>query len=61
MTDDKDRRLLISLLSIFYSWDLIDRDCYHVCEGDLYYVPVHGPYEVLSELWSFHFLINFTV
>uniref|UniRef100_A0A8D3CSS9 AAA+ ATPase domain-containing protein n=1 Tax=Scophthalmus maximus TaxID=52904 RepID=A0A8D3CSS9_SCOMX len=45
VTDDKDRRLLISLLSIFYSWDLIDRDCYHVCEGDLYYVPVHGPYE----------------
>uniref|UniRef100_A0A8D3EFW0 AAA+ ATPase domain-containing protein n=1 Tax=Scophthalmus maximus TaxID=52904 RepID=A0A8D3EFW0_SCOMX len=30
VTDDKDRRLLISLLSIFYSWDLIDRDCYHV-------------------------------
>ncbi|KAF0024691.1 hypothetical protein F2P81_023493 [Scophthalmus maximus] len=45
VTDDKDRRLLISLLSIFYSWDLIDRDCYHLCEGDLYYVPVHGPYE----------------
>nr|XP_046272657.1 dynein axonemal heavy chain 3 isoform X2 [Scatophagus argus] len=46
VTDDKDRRLLLSLLSIFYSWELIEQECYHLCEGDLYYVPAHGPYQV---------------
>ncbi|KAK5855255.1 hypothetical protein PBY51_005374 [Eleginops maclovinus] len=45
VTDDKDRRLLLSLLSVFYSWDLIEQECYHMCEGDLYYVPAHGPYQ----------------
>ncbi|KAF7668491.1 hypothetical protein LDENG_00010030 [Lucifuga dentata] len=45
VTDDKDRRLLLSLLSIFYSWELIEQDCYRLCEGDLYYVPLHGPFE----------------
>lgn len=28
VTDDKDRRLLISLLSIFYNTDLMDNDNY---------------------------------
>uniref|UniRef100_A0A672FZI1 Dynein axonemal heavy chain 3 n=3 Tax=Salarias fasciatus TaxID=181472 RepID=A0A672FZI1_SALFA len=45
VTDDKDRRLLLSLLSIFYSWELIEQECYHLCEGDLYHVPAHGPYQ----------------
>ncbi|KAK9527005.1 hypothetical protein VZT92_015671 [Zoarces viviparus] len=45
VTDDKDRRLLISLLSIFFSWDLIEQEGYHLCEGDMYYVPAHGPYQ----------------
>ncbi|XP_056119629.1 dynein axonemal heavy chain 3 [Rhinichthys klamathensis goyatoka] len=45
VTDDKDRRLLMSLLSIFYSWELIKQDKYRVCEGDLYYVPSHAPYQ----------------
>uniref|UniRef100_A0A8C3AKA7 Dynein axonemal heavy chain 3 n=1 Tax=Cyclopterus lumpus TaxID=8103 RepID=A0A8C3AKA7_CYCLU len=45
VTDDKDRRLLMSLLSIFFSWDLIEHESYHLCEGDLYYVPAHGPYQ----------------
>ncbi|XP_068431186.1 dynein axonemal heavy chain 3 isoform X2 [Clinocottus analis] len=45
VTDDKDRRLLMSLLSIFFSWDLIEQEGYHLCEGDLYYVPAHGPYQ----------------
>ncbi|XP_043082022.1 dynein axonemal heavy chain 3 [Puntigrus tetrazona] len=45
VTDDKDRRLLMSLLSIFYSWELIEQDQYCVCEGDLYYVPSHGLYQ----------------
>ncbi|KAK5599306.1 Dynein heavy chain 3, axonemal [Crenichthys baileyi] len=46
VTDDKDRRLLLSLLSTFYSWELIEQDCYHLCEGDGYYVPAHGPYQM---------------
>lgn len=50
MTDDKDRRLLLSLLSIFYSWELIEQESYHLCEDDLYYVPAHGPHQVPSEL-----------
>ncbi|XP_056593901.1 dynein axonemal heavy chain 3 isoform X3 [Triplophysa dalaica] len=45
VTDDKDRRLLMSLLSIFYSRKLIEQNNYHVCEGDLYYVPSHGLYQ----------------
>ncbi|XP_058254502.1 dynein axonemal heavy chain 3 [Hemibagrus wyckioides] len=45
VTDDKDRRLLLSLLSTFYSFELIHQDRYRVCEVDLYYVPPHGPYQ----------------
>ncbi|XP_053190892.1 dynein axonemal heavy chain 3 [Scomber japonicus] len=45
VTDDKDRRLLLSLLSIFYSWEVIEQECCHLSEGDLYYVPAHGPYQ----------------
>lgn len=48
VTDDKDRRLLLSLLSIFYNWELIKQDCYQLCEGGLYYVPDHSPYQVIS-------------
>lgn len=46
VTDDKDRRLLLSLLSIFFNTQLLEQDGYRLCEGDLYYVPVHGPYQV---------------
>ncbi|XP_046888652.1 dynein axonemal heavy chain 3 [Hypomesus transpacificus] len=45
VTDDKDRRLLLSLLSIFYNKELIEQECYRVCEGDLFYVPPQGPYQ----------------
>ncbi|KAK2854426.1 hypothetical protein Q7C36_006295 [Tachysurus vachellii] len=45
VTDDKDRRLLLSLLSTFYCSELIQQDKYRLCEGDLYYVPPHGPYQ----------------
>ncbi|XP_030626002.1 dynein heavy chain 3, axonemal [Chanos chanos] len=45
VTDDKDRRCLLSLLSTFYSKELIQQDRYRVCEGDAYYVPPHGPYQ----------------
>lgn len=45
MTDDKDRRLLLSLLSTFYCKD-IEQDHYHVAPGDTYYIPPHGSYQV---------------
>ncbi|KAK7898572.1 hypothetical protein WMY93_019425 [Mugilogobius chulae] len=45
VTDDKDRRLLLSLLSIFYNWELIQQEGYSVCEGGQYYIPAHGPYQ----------------
>ncbi|XP_074961219.1 dynein axonemal heavy chain 3 [Phalacrocorax aristotelis] len=48
VTDDKDRRLLLSLLSIVYSTD-IEQDKYMLAPGDDYYVPPHGPYESYIE------------
>ncbi|XP_071616680.1 dynein axonemal heavy chain 3 [Heliangelus exortis] len=48
VTDDKDRRLLLSLLSIIYSKDIM-QDKYMLAAGDDYYVPPHGPYESYIE------------
>lgn len=45
VTDDKDRRLLLSLLSVVYSKD-IEQEKYMLAPGDDYYIPPHGPYEV---------------
>lgn len=45
MTDDKDRRLLLSLLSTFYCKD-IEQDRYYIAPGDIYYIPPHGSYQV---------------
>lgn len=47
MTDDKDRRLLLSLLSIFYNEE-IQQDDYRLAPGDLYYIPTYGTYQVLK-------------
>ncbi|XP_073447159.1 dynein axonemal heavy chain 3 isoform X1 [Aquarana catesbeiana] len=44
VTDDKDRRLLLSLLSIFYNED-IQQDNYRLSPGDLYYIPPYGTYQ----------------
>ncbi len=44
----------MSLLSIFYSWELIEQDQYCVCEGELYYVPSHGPYQVHTQTLCTH-------
>ncbi|KAL0984291.1 hypothetical protein UPYG_G00139540 [Umbra pygmaea] len=49
VTDDKDRRLLLSLLSTFYNRHLIEQEGYRVCDGDLYFVPPHGPYQTYVE------------
>lgn len=45
MTDDKDRRLLLSLLSTFYCKE-IEQDHYYLAPGDTYYIPPHGSYQV---------------
>ena len=45
MTDDKDRRLLLSLLSTFYCKE-IEQDHYCLAPGDTYYIPPHGSYQV---------------
>ncbi|XP_037670654.1 dynein heavy chain 3, axonemal isoform X2 [Choloepus didactylus] len=41
VTDDKDRRLLLSLLSTFYCKE-IEQDRYPLAPGDTYYIPPHG-------------------
>ncbi|XP_074775748.1 dynein axonemal heavy chain 3 [Athene noctua] len=48
VTDDKDRRLLLSLLSIVYNKD-IEQDEYMLAAGGDYYIPPHGPYESYIE------------
>uniref|UniRef100_A0A673TZU4 Dynein axonemal heavy chain 3 n=1 Tax=Suricata suricatta TaxID=37032 RepID=A0A673TZU4_SURSU len=45
VTDDKDRRLLLSLLSTFYCKE-IEQDHYSLAPGDTYYIPPHGSYQV---------------
>lgn len=45
VTDDKDRRLLLSLLSTFYCKE-IQTDHYYIAPGDTYYIPPHGTYQV---------------
>lgn len=49
MTDDKDRRLLLSLLSTFYCKE-IEADHYYIAPGDTYYIPPHGTYQVKDAL-----------
>ncbi|XP_035226897.1 dynein heavy chain 3, axonemal-like isoform X2 [Stegodyphus dumicola] len=39
VTDDKDRRLLLSLLSLVYTKDLITDECYKFSESGLYHIP----------------------
>ncbi|XP_053550231.1 dynein axonemal heavy chain 3 [Bombina bombina] len=48
VTDDKDRRLLLSLLSIFYNKD-IQQEKYRLSSGDVYYVPPYGTYQSFVE------------
>ncbi|KAM5227717.1 LOW QUALITY PROTEIN: dynein axonemal heavy chain 3 [Ctenodactylus gundi] len=44
VTDDKDRRLLLSLLSTFYCKE-IEQDNYYLAPGEIYYIPPHGSYQ----------------
>ncbi|KAH0504188.1 Dynein heavy chain 3, axonemal [Microtus ochrogaster] len=48
VTDDKDRRLLLSLLSTFYCKE-IQTDHYYIAPGDTYYIPPHGTYQSYIE------------
>ncbi|XP_028395151.1 dynein heavy chain 3, axonemal-like isoform X1 [Dendronephthya gigantea] len=49
VTDDKDRRLLLSLLSIFVCGDIIENDLHNFSQSGTYYCPSHGPYETYLE------------
>ncbi|ESO89088.1 hypothetical protein LOTGIDRAFT_210054 [Lottia gigantea] len=44
VTDDKDRRLLMSLLSIFYTEEIITTEGYKFSPTGIYYAPPEGPY-----------------
>ncbi|XP_039273758.2 dynein axonemal heavy chain 3-like isoform X3 [Styela clava] len=45
VTDDKDRRLLLSLLSIFYVDDIVHDDSYTFSPSGKYKAPKDGPYQ----------------
>lgn len=49
VTDDKDRRCMMSILSIFYSQDIVDKDDYKFSPSGVYYAPTHGNYESYLE------------
>ncbi|TNN88164.1 Dynein heavy chain 3, axonemal [Liparis tanakae] len=44
--NESDLRISMRQIQMFLDdWDLIEKESYHLCEGDLYYVPAHGPYQ----------------
>ena len=45
VTDDLDRRLIISILNIFYSPDVIDDDNYRFSASGEYFAPPKGSYQ----------------
>lgn len=45
VTDDKDRRLLNSLLDIFYCQEIITTPGYQFSPSGIYYVPIDTSYE----------------
>lgn len=45
VTDDKDRRLLVAILSIFYNRDTVEDSEYRFSPSGLYYAPKEGPYQ----------------
>ena len=45
VTDDKDRRLLVSILKIFYAAPIVEDDDYKLSPSGLYYAPKNGPYQ----------------
>jgi len=49
VTDDRDRRLIISLLKNFYNMDVIISDSYKFSPSSIYYVPKYGQHESYLE------------
>ncbi|KAG5443966.1 Dynein heavy chain 3, axonemal [Clonorchis sinensis] len=49
VTDDKDRRLLISLLGIFYNRRIVEEDRYKLSSSGIYYCPPDGPHSEFVE------------
>ncbi|XP_041348477.1 dynein heavy chain 3, axonemal-like isoform X2 [Gigantopelta aegis] len=45
VTDDQDRRLIVSLLQIFYNERIITDDHYNFSDSGLYYAPPKGDYQ----------------
>ena len=45
VTDDLDRRLIISILKIFYCSEIIDDDKYRFSDSGMYYAPAKGLYD----------------
>ncbi|XP_026560379.1 dynein heavy chain 3, axonemal [Pseudonaja textilis] len=45
VTDDKDRRLLLSLLSLVYCKEIETQECYPLSPGGEYYIPPFGTYQ----------------
>jgi dynein heavy chain len=49
VTDDRDRRLIISLLKIFYNSDVLNDKQHTFSPSGLYYVPEFGKHQVYLE------------
>ncbi|KAJ3342024.1 Dynein heavy chain 7, axonemal [Gonapodya sp. JEL0774] len=45
VTDDRDRRCLMSLLSLFYKPDVVEMDSYKFSSSGIYFAPPKGSYE----------------
>ena len=45
VTDDRDRRLIMSLLAIFYCPQVIQDEGYKFSASGLYYAPQYGPHD----------------
>jgi dynein heavy chain len=49
VTDNQDRRLLLSLLAKFYCPEIVSHDDYHLSASGIYYAPAEGEYESYVE------------
>ena len=49
VTDERDRRLIMSLLCMFYNKQIIEEDDYSFSESGNYRCPKSGPYESYTE------------
>lgn len=49
VTDDRDRRLIISILSIFYCEEVVYQDTYQFSPSGNYYSPKPGNYDAYLE------------